>query len=373
MKVFVCSICGNPLFFENFRCMQCGCSLAYLPEPAVLSPIEPAPDRRQDAAGSLEGVFVAKAPCAQGRFFRLCKNGIDHAACNWAVPVEDGNPLCRACRLNEVIPDLSNSSYKEDWQRIERAKRRLIYSLLELGLPLESRLERPKGGLGFSFKAERPSGPKILTGHDAGLITINVAEADDPVREKMRTQMGEPYRTVLGHFRHEIGHYYWDRLIRDSEALAPFRDTFGDERTSYEASLERHYRDGAPPNWPLDYVSAYASMHPWEDWAETWAHVLHMVDTLDTARAYGLALRPEFGRAADDLTVATRKLDFGIFDQLLEGWVPVTVALNSLNRSMGMPDLYPFVLSERVIRKLRFVHETIHRARQPGATRAPSA
>jgi hypothetical protein len=353
MKVFACSACGQSLFFENVQCTRCGKRLAYLPELAVLSPIEP------------EGeIFAALSPLAKGAKVRLCRNYADHAACNWAVPVADDAPFCLACRLDEIIPNLGSAHAREAWQRVERAKRRLIYTLLELGLPVESRRERPEGGLAFAIKEDVP-GEKVMTGHEQGLITLNIAEADNPFREQLREQMGEAYRTLLGHFRHEIGHYYWDRLVQGTPEIEGFRAEFGDERASYDEAIKRHYEAGPPADWQLQFVSAYASMHPWEDWAESWAHYLHMVDTLGTARSYGLALQPEpAGRpsAGKGLKLSARKLDFDDFDDLMAGWPPLTVAMNSLNRSMGLPDLYPFVLSERAQRKLRFVHDVVERA-----------
>jgi hypothetical protein len=371
MKLFACSACGQSLFFENIQCTRCGRRLAYLPDRAILSPVERegAPERTAGEAKTqppdpLEGTFRALAPLAQGARVRLCRNYVEHGACNWAVPIEDDSPFCLACRLDEIIPNLSDAHAKEAWQRVERAKRRLVYTLLELGLPVESRRQRAEGGLAFAFKADVP-GEKVMTGHDQGLITLNVAEADSPFREQIREQMGEAYRTLLGHFRHEIGHYYWDRLVRDTPEIDAFRKEFGDERASYEEALKRHYEAGPPADWPLHFVSAYASMHPWEDWAESWAHYLHMVDTLGTARSYGLALQPEpVGRpsAGKGLNLRARKLDFDDFDDLMAGWPPLTVAMNSLNRSMGLPDLYPFVLSERAQRKLRLVHDVVERA-----------
>jgi hypothetical protein len=362
MKLFACSACGQSLFFENVQCTKCGRRLAYLPEQGVLTPIEPADDEKSDSAAA---TFKAPASVAKKARFRLCRNYVEHGACNWVVPAEKDSPFCLACNLDETIPDLTDPHSAEGWVRIERAKRRLVYTLLELGLPVESRKERPDGGLAFAFKKDLP-GEKVMTGHDNGLITLNVAEADNPFREKVREQLGEAYRTLLGHFRHEVGHYYWDRLVRDTPELDGFRELFGDEREpSYDEALKRHYDGGAPADWPLRFVSAYASMHPWEDWAESWAHYLHMVDTLGTARSYGLALKPEpVGRAkaGSDLSLTARKLDFDDFDDLLAGWPPLTVAMNSLNRSMGLPDLYPFVLSEKAETKLRFVHDVVERA-----------
>ena len=196
------------------------------------------------------------------------------------------------CRLTCVIPDLAINGNREKWYRLEVAKRRLIYSLRRLGL-------RPFGtsagmDLRFEFLADspEPNGPKVLTGHNEGRITINIAEADDAKARERRLTMHEPYRTLLGHFRHEIGHYYWDRLITESDLIEPFRELFGDERQDYALAL-KHYQQGPSADWQNYYVSAYASTHPWEDWAETWAHYLHMTDALETAAASGLWLRPK--------------------------------------------------------------------------------
>jgi hypothetical protein len=291
----------------------------------------------------------------------LCQNGWEHEVCNWAVPAAEAEPYCRACRLNQTIPNLGDPAAKEAWHRLEIAKRRLLCTLFDLRLPVESKAVDPERGLAFSF-LKNEGDAIVFTGHNDGLITINIAEADDPFREKTRVQMGETYRTLLGHFRHEIGHYYWDRLIADGPWLAGFRSRFGDERADYGEAQQRHYQSGPPPDWGRHFVSAYASMHPWEDWAETWAHYLHMSDTLETARAYGLALRPRptsDGASHPVSTLAVRRLDPHSFDDLVSGWVPLAVALNSLNRSMGLADPYPFVLSEAAIEKLRFAHQVI--------------
>jgi hypothetical protein len=345
MKLFSC-VCEQLLFFESVACTRCGRALAFLPDRAAVVAMEPA------------GEGLWKPAAGEERTYRWCRNRWEHEVCNWAVA--DGEEYCRACRLNQTIPNLADPAAKGAWHRLEIAKRRLLTTLFDLGLPVESKTEDPARGLAFSFLKEAPGGAKVFTGHDEGLITINVAEADDPFREKMRVQMGETYRTLLGHFRHEIGHYYWDRLIKD-RCLDGFRARFGDEQSDYAAAQRRHYENGPPGDWPLRFVSAYASMHPWEDWAETWAHYLHIYDTLETARAYGLALRP---RPADEghvdvPAVAVRRLDPHSFDDLVGGWIPLTLALNSLNRSMGLPDPYPFVLSEGAIEKLRFVHAVI--------------
>jgi len=305
--------------------------------------------------------FLALDPMAQGTRYRLCANYTNHAVCNWAIPEHDPNEFCLACRLNESTPDLSDASAHSSWQGLEIAKRRLIYTLLELGLPLETKRENVEQGLAFAFKNDGDGGEKVLTGHCDGLVTINMKEADAPSREQTRVALGESYRTLLGHFRHESGHYYWDRLVKGSAQLEDFRALFGDEQEDYAEAVKRHYAS-PKQNWADQYVSGYATMHPWEDWAETWAHYLHMVDTLETAQSFGVALKPEPIGGATSEPVTARRVHFERFEDLIAAWVPLTVALNSLNRSMGIADVYPFVLADRVIAKLQFVHEVVERA-----------
>ena len=367
MKLFSCDTCQQLLFFESVQCTGCGRALAYLPDRELVSTIDPekqpARDDQDRGTSSVQAVRVI-ARAAGGETYRLCRNFTDHAVCNWAVPVDEADAYCRACRLNQMIPNLNDSRAKAEWHRLEVAKRRLLYTLFRLRLPIESKAQNPEGGLAFSFMQDDPADHerRVFTGHRDGVITINIAEADDPFREKMRVQMGEAYRTLLGHFRHEIGHYYWERLIRHGEGLAEFRARFGDERDDYAQAQQLHYGQGPLPDWQTRFISAYASTHPWEDWAETWAHYLHMVDTLDTALAYGLSLQasPD-AEAASFSTLAARGLELHSFEDLMSNWFPLTVALNSLSRSMGENDFYPFVLSDAAIEKLRFVHQAIKR------------
>lgn len=354
MKLFACGNCGNRLYFENTSCTRCGATLGFLPDRTQLLALEP------DGGDQWQ-------PVGETARYRRCGNYADHAVCNWMVSADDPERFCRACRLNHTIPDLGVEGNIELWRTLEVEKRRLVYSLLRLGLSVASRDSDPTG-LHFDFLADTPSPAgkheKVFTGHDDGLITINIAEADPAERERIRDAMDEPYRTLLGHFRHESGHYYWDRLIRGTPWLDEFRQMFGDESLDYGDALERHYRDGAPPNWPDHFVSPYASMHPWEDWAETWAHYLHINDTLETAWQFGLHIRPRTGDAETEHVAH----DFDPFrthdiDELLRLWFPLTFALNSLNRSMGHPHAYPFVLSAPAIAKLGFVHRVVRSAR----------
>jgi len=261
-----------------------------------------------------------------------------------------------------VIPDLTKPGNPEAWYKLEVAKRRLVYSLLALNLPVVNTEDDPEHGLAFEFLAdpEDPTAPRVLTGHAEGVITLNVAEADDAERERRRVQMFEPYRTILGHFRHESGHYYWDRLVRDSKRIRAFRDMFGDEQVDYGEALQEHYKNGPAADWQSRFVTSYASAHPWEDWAESWAHYLHMTDTLEAAAACGVSLRPprkgdpEMSTPADPADP-----DNNSFDELMASWFPLTYVLNNLNRGLGLPDSYPFVLSAPAVDKLRFVHDTI--------------
>lgn len=321
--------------------------------------------------GPVWHVLSGDGPQPESAPLRFCQNW-EHSACNWMHRADEdsGSEYCIACQHNRTVPDLSTPEHLALWMKIEAAKRRLIYTLIRLGLP------RPVPGSGhpeplvFDFLAEDPgSADPVRTGHADGVVTIALVEADDAAREHRRSQMGEAYRTLLGHFRHEIGHYYWDLLVRDGMALESFRSLFGDERADYADALEAHYQLGAPEGWESRFVSAYATMHPWEDWAETWAHYLHMVDTLETAAALGLRVDgggQKDGPLATEIPLNPYREDLA--KPLIDAWIPLTLALNNLNRSMGQSDLYPFSLPSAVQSKLTFVHDLVRQShRMPSA------
>ncbi|MDB5648649.1 MAG: hypothetical protein JWL62_169 [Hyphomicrobiales bacterium] len=351
MKLFQCQVCAQPLFFENTLCEKCGHRLGYEADERRLLALDPAPESQGDLwmeAGT------------NGRRWRLCANAA-HDVCNWLVADGGSDTFCTSCQHNRTIPNLTEAANQQRWRRLESAKHRLIYTLLALNLPLTTRPDDLEGLLFDLLEEDGPNAPPVMTGHDDGLITISLAEADDQEREKRRTSMGEAYRTLLGHVRHEVGHWYWDKLVRDGGRLEAFRVVFGDEREDYGSALQRHYANGASPDWQMHFVSPYASSHPWEDFAETFAHYLHIVDTLETAHAFGLAVRPRI-RDAGELTAEMnfdphRSQDVS---QLIEAWLPLSFAVNSLNRSMGQPDLYPFVLSPAAIEKIGFIHTMVH-------------
>ena len=344
MKIFHCDHCDHVCFFENVQCVKCGHTLAYLPDLGVVGSLDLDPKSK---------VWKSPIERAAGKAYRLCLNYTDQNVCNWAIPSSSKDGLCQSCKLTRSIPNLSRIENHQAWYKLEVAKRRLVYTLLGLDLPID--------GLAFEFLADPddPNAPRVLTGHNNGLITLNIAEADDVERERRRTQLREPYRTLLGHMRHESGHFYFDKLVVPvPKLLERFRGVFGDDRADYAAAMKKHYDSGAPANWPDQFVSAYATMHPWEDWAETWAHYLHMVDAIETASACGLSLQPHrkdeprVAKLPDPVNEGVTK-----FDKLIDGWHPLTYALNNLNRGLGLADAYPFVLSTPAINKLRFVHE----------------
>lgn len=368
LRIYRCA-CGHRVYFRNSECLACGRPLGFLTTDLTLRALRPGPSPATWLAEGTDGVFTR------------CANFDSAAGCNWLVPLDDkgdGNVgrgcavhHCVACALNRTIPDLSVDGNAALWGRMERAKRRLVSQLLGLGLPVEPKAEAPDRGLAYEFLRTLPGQPRVMTGHAHGVITINIEEADDAHREQARQQMGEPYRTLLGHFRHEVGHHYWDRLIAGTEWLAPFREVFGDERADYAAALRHNYRAGPPPDWPERFISSYAASHPWEDWAETWAHYLHLRDTIDTAASFGLLsaiedVRPEPFSAADLWSAEhpTARAFLG----LLHDWLDITSVMNEMSRAMGQPDFYPFVLAPRVVPKLHFIHCVIHATATATAT-----
>ncbi len=351
--------CGRPVFFRNSKCLACNTPLGYDPARARLLPLEPA---------GQPGLWMAAGSRRRTPRYRRCANLDSACGCNWLLPDLQGHTaLCRCCRLTRTLPDLSIAENRLWWGRIALAQRRLVSMLIALGLPVLSIGEDPQRGLAFDLLRQLPGQGLVFTGHADGVITLDVAEADDAQREQRRHALHEPYRTLLGHLRHETGHYYWQRLVADSAWLEPCRAQFGDERADYAAALQQHYSSGPPSQWDARYVSAYASSHPWEDWAETWAHYLHLVDTLDTARGFGVdgdlvELHYERWTTAD--LDADPNVEPQDFINLVNGWMELTGVLNELSRSMGLCDFYPFVLSRTALRKLHLVHRIVQAQRQ---------
>ncbi len=347
MKLFTCNHCNQLIYFENSKCENCGHQLGFDTEKLDLQPLV--------AQGKSFKIYHAN----DGRLYNYCLN-YQYGVCNWLVAANATTRFCKACDLNHTIPDLRKPEYVQRWKALEMAKHRLVFSLLRLKLAVYNKLKDAVKGIAFDFIADDTLAvERVLTGHDNGLITINIAEADDIEREMTRKNMAETYRTLLGHFRHEIGHYYWDRLIFDAGKTEAFRAVFGDESCDYPTALNNHYTNGPKQNWNQQFISSYAGCHPWEDWAETWAHYMHIMDTLETAYAFGLSVHPGIAKdSADhntDIKVDPYRLND--FKKIFSMWLPLTFTMNSLNRSMGLPDSYPFIIPEKVIEKLSFIHQ----------------
>ena len=337
MNAFICEVCGQLLFFDNSSCLQCGSLLGF--DPATL---------RLRALTADGGVLRP----AEGdtSSYRYCGNHIA-ARCNWLVPSDDPSALCVSCRLTTVRPNDGEAGAMAAFADAESAKRRLIFQLRDLGLPVRGLDEDPVNGVAFEFLSSR--GRDVTTGHEDGVITLDLSESDDAHREFVRQQLGEAYRTVLGHLRHEIGHYYWPILVESRGNLDRFRELFGDERASYQDELERHYADGPPSDWSQTHVSQYATTHPWEDWAETFAHYLHIRSGLQSADSFGLVVDDPSATAGNNAGSDTSHLSIG---SLIDRWLALTIAMNAMSRSIGQGDVYPFVLPPRVVEKLDFVH-----------------
>ena len=354
MRTFSCT-CGNTLYFDNTQCLQCGETLGFVPEELKLISITYNKDGFWQS--------ISDPDC----HFHKCENYQTAKVCNWLVSADDQEPYCLACRLNSVIPDLSIDENQQRWFKLEKAKRRLVYTLLTLKLPIINYKTDPDRGLSFRFmqdvqelnpfSEEVVTYEQIMTGHQAGTITINVIEADDSAREKIRENMNESYRTILGHFRHEIGHYYWDRLVARTRHIDEFRSLFGDERSDYKNAMTDYYQNGPQANWHTNFISAYASSHPWEDWAESWAHYLHFMDILETASHHHVGVQgEEIEHTQQNIRDWLEQRDFNSIVTQLEKLI---CTLNELNRSLGFSDPYPFEHSKNVIGKLEFIHRIV--------------
>ena len=317
MITFSCDRCTQLVFFDNTSCTRCGTDL-------VLDP----------ATWTMRSATPDDVRCANR----------EHG-CPWVT--ENGEQYCRSCRLTRTRPSLDDPEIADEWRRAEAAKRRLVFQLERMGLDVQ--------GATFDLLSSRDE--QVITGHADGVITLDLAEADDVERIRIREQMDEPYRTLLGHFRHEIGHWLWTRYVDGSEVIEDFRRVFGDERADYGEALEAHYDADPPEGWADSYVSTYATAHPWEDFAETVAHWLHITDVLETAGAFGVSVDGPHEVLTSDPDDA--EPDNDTMPELIQAWLPLTYALNAINRSMGHDDLYPFVLAPTVMSKLGWVHRRL--------------
>jgi hypothetical protein len=322
VRAFHCEVCGAELFFENSVCVTCGSAVGYSREQGTMVAVN------------------ADHP--------ICAN-LNRCGCNWIADPTSTTGLCFSCTLTRTRPADGDTVGLAQYWVAEAAKRRLVFGLDELRLPVQV----SDGSSGLAFDLLSSTHGKIITGHLNGIITLDLAESNDAHREALRASMAEPYRTVLGHFRHEVGHYYCELLALTDDRHEEFLALFGDESVSYEEALQRHYSTGSDDDWQDNFVSAYAAMHPLEDFAEVFGHFLHIADTLQTAEEFGLISSEQ----------AVGPLDAPLAEVIERTWLPLTKGLNQINRSMGRADLYPFVLAAPVIAKLIFVADLIAKAK----------
>lgn len=330
MRLFNCPSCNHVLYFENTSCYNCKSEVAY--------------------SSSLSQFLMSN------EIHVSCSNR-QVINCNWIATQDNG--LCSSCALTNHIPIESDYGFYGKLKLLEASKRRLIYQLNQLNLPIKNKQLKSGSGLEFDFlKQNNDFG--ALTGHDDGTITVILSEADSVYREQIRKQMSEPYRTLLGHFRHEVGHYYWDILFQNQN-LEDYRYIFGDETQDYATSLETYYENGAPNDWQENYISKYASSHPWEDWAETWAHYLHLTDIVETAFYSGVSIHPKLKNSETfGLSNCPNPYTEKHFKPIYDAGISLTNSINSLNRAMGIPDIYPFVIPKSVYNKLEFIHKILY-------------
>lgn len=351
MLSFRCTQCQSTVFFENETCGACGAPLGFVAQSRqMVAFVVPT-----DTANNM-GMWAPWTPLNVPNLPALqpCANRVQYGVCNWMLDHEDPVALCRSCRLTRVIPSLDGGGNLGRWMKIEQAKRRLVFTLLALDLVPEPKTG-PYDATGLDFHLlDTPIGEAaVKTGHDCGTITLNITEADDDTREAIRVRLGEPIRTLLGHLRHEVSHYLQYRWVTDEARVACCRAVFGDERDDYAAALKRHYEAGPPGDWPVRFVSAYASVHAWEDWAETCAHYLLVIDAVQTATAWGLRLQ---GGAADVVSAAGElSAQPPMAHLVIEQWLPLAQFLNAMNRSLGLRDAYPFLLPPAVVEKMALV------------------
>ncbi|WP_407557797.1 putative zinc-binding metallopeptidase [Winogradskyella sp. 4-2091] len=345
MKIFQCGNCNYSVYFENYTCDNCGHLTGYRAEDRMMLSFDPNVDALISDREHLE--------------YKYCKNKAYHA-CNWIIEKDNPEDYCSACQLNRTIPNLSNpaSDNLDNWKNVEVAKHRLIYQLQKFNLSLPSKLKQ-EDGLCFDF-VERRDNKKLMTGHANGVVTILIKEGNSVLREQARKDLREPYRTLVGHLRHEVGHYFWIKLVSEHpKILAEFRTLFGNETLDYSESLDIYYKNGAPKDWQNSFISKYATSHPWEDWAETWAHYLHIMDMVETAYFFRVNVKPNFKTKALKTKVSFDPYTKTDFDVIVRKCVPLSLAVNSINRAMGIPDVYPFVISPNIIEKLKFVHRLL--------------
>ena len=335
MKRFNC-YCGNSVFFEQTNCDRCGKTLGFDFNSMKMIPL------------SKNGSLLIDS--ASKKTYKKCTNWTEFNVCNWVLEDSSKNDLCFACQFNRVIPNQSADNAPVNnlrWLRLEKAKKRLIFSLARIGLPLKNGWGSSVEGLLFDF-VESMGDKVVTTGYSDGIITINSLEADHVARVSAKYALNERYRTIIGHLRHETGHYYLDKFDLPPNLKKILEDNFGNlfnkNLSEYNEALQSYYKNGPAENWEENYISAYASAHPIEDWAESWSHYLLIMDTLETLQEEGY-----FDDCIDKMNITEK----------LEKWRSLSSSLNQITRSLGMQDAYPFTLGKKVSEKIACVSKFI--------------
>lgn len=347
VRAFACPVCNHFTAFEAAQCRHCGSDVGLHPPTRTMLAV------------------VDGAATAEGQRWVRCTQ---HATlgCNWLAPDAQesaGRGRCLADSLIRREPDAADTIAREKLAPTAVSLRRLVYQLLDLGLPVDP-FWRREGGLAFDLISSRSENERVVIGHAGGVITIDLVESLDDYRESLRVRLGEPYRTMLGHFRHEVGHYYQNVLVETGDGAARYLDDcralFGDERVSYADELARHYTFGAPDDWARNYISEYATMHPWEDFAECFAHYLHITDTIDTSREAGMVLLADRVRFSAPGDIVPLQSYTGVpIERMLSDWRWLSLFFNRVNTAMGKDPLYPFDIPAPVVAKLGFVHRVV--------------
>ena len=347
VRAFACPVCQSFVPFEAHNCARCDTPLGlHVPSRAMVA------------------ITEGRAHIDDQWWVR-CNQQIT-LGCNWLTEEEQSAEQRGRCLAGSLIkrePDADDTPAREKLMPTAAAMRRLVYQLLNIGLPVDP-YWRTEGGLAFDLLSSYSTGEKVTIGHANGVITIDVVESLDDYRESLRVRLGEPYRTLLGHFRHEIGHYYQNILVENGSGATKYltrcRQLFGDERAGYADSLKRHYQLGAPDGWEASFISEYATMHPWEDFAECFAHYLHITDTMDSSREAGMVLHADRVRFAASRDIAPlESYDNASIERLLFDWRWISSFFNRINAAMGKGPLYPFDIPPAVVDKLGFVHRVI--------------
>ena len=341
MRVFRCPHCGSAVDYAQQRCGACLTEVAFH-RPWMALALAPA----EGESTTIDDVEWIR-----------CANW--DRRCNWLVEKDSATGVCFADGFVRNEPGPHDAKALSELAATLKALRRLIFQLLDLGLPITPFHQDPKG-LAFDLISSESLGHPVTMGHANGVITIDLAESLELYRERQRIILKEPYRTMLGHMRHEVGHYYEMILITGGALIDQTRSYFGDERRDYQAALDDYYAGHVPEDWERDYISHYATAHPWEDWAETFAHYLHITGTLATIADSGLKVcadRVHFDLDAD-IDPRVRYLE-GDFAVMVHDWEVLSGALNRVNHAMGREDLYPFRLTLPVVAKLGFVHHVL--------------